>query len=151
VVVVKKKKKMSLLNIFNAICGFFVFIIPLWPLVFHQQKIKGNGIAIIIFGLFVLVLSLIKGCKDERSNHAAAIRDSTNGDRIEYLVKAHQTDSTIRITDSIEDRRFFMELFAKFNIVKDSSTNLPRRATTSDTYNTTIGSAGKVNIGPHIN
>ncbi len=100
---------------------------------------------IILLTVSITILSVINNNKKIAKEREREISDSANSKRIEYLVNSHERDSLAFVLKNLRDIEFQKRLMEKpFGIYRDSITNSPKRIV----YNTTIGSAQTVNIGP---
>jgi peptidoglycan hydrolase CwlO-like protein len=123
------------------ICAVIIAVISLLPDPQQSssslQKLNWKTISLVVFSIIAFVSSCVSTV-------------SSNKDKEEAKGKIDSLNNGVKVASSKIDsirtsqNNFERSLFKEFKIIRDSTNNLPKR---SNTYNTTIGTAGTVNIG----
>ena len=136
---------MTLLNILIVAFSFIAFILPLWDKIYEKRQITRTGYSLFCVAGILMILGLIKGCQDkktEKENISHVEKLTTNIDTLNSNLKNLRKD---RVLDSTKNAEFLIKLESQFKIVRDSLNNRPIQKIN----NTSIGSARDVFIGKY--
>ncbi len=118
-----------------------------WQLVDDIRK-KKSKVKIVVLFIGVIVFCLLGLDQNKRIRNDKKISESKLNDltgNVNILKERISSDSTIRVSDSINDVAFQTSLFKEFKIIRDSFSNKPVQTN----YTTNIKNAKEVHIGPN--